>query len=75
LIASTSDIDTIARFIGADALIYQEQQTLANAIGLKDLCLACLDGSYPTEHARRIRNNISQSSGHSDKRDYEREFS
>jgi len=75
LIASTSDTESIARFIGADVLIYQEQKAVPNAIGLKDLCLACLDGNYPTEHARRIRNNLSQSCGESDKRDYERDFS
>ena len=75
LIASTSDVDTIARFIGADALIYQEQHTVPNAIGLKDLCLACLDGNYPTEHARRIRDNLSLSHRQSDERDYERDFS
>ncbi len=74
LIASTSDVESIARFIGADALIYQEQHTVPNAIGLKDLCLACLDGNYPTEHARRIRDNLSQGCSKSDKRDYERDF-
>jgi amidophosphoribosyltransferase len=74
LIASTSDIDAIAEFIGADALIYQEQHTVENAIGLKDLCLACLDGNYPTKHARTIRGNLSQSGASSNQRDYERDF-
>jgi amidophosphoribosyltransferase len=75
LIASTADIESIREFIEADALIYQEQHTVENAIGLKDLCLACLDGNYPTEHARTIRGNLSQTGGSSNQRDYERDFS
>jgi len=75
LIASTTDIDSIADFIGADTLIYQEQNTVKNAIGLKDLCLACLDGNYPTEHAKKIRGNLSNHSATSNQRDYERDFS
>ncbi|TFG99614.1 amidophosphoribosyltransferase [Candidatus Thorarchaeota archaeon] len=75
LIASTKDINSIADFIGADALIYQERHTVENAIGLKDLCLACLDGNYPTEHARNIRGNLSQHGAPSNQRDYERDFS
>ncbi len=76
LIASTSNVEEIASFIEADALIYQETNTLENAIGLKDLCLACLDGSYPTEHARKIRDKV-QSIDTTDiaERDYERELS
>jgi len=75
LIASTTDIDSIAEFIGADALIYQEQDTVENAIGLKDLCLACLNGDYPTEHARKIRGNMSECNSTTNQRDYERDFS
>ncbi|TFG34457.1 amidophosphoribosyltransferase [Candidatus Thorarchaeota archaeon] len=74
LIASTTEISAIARFIEADALIYQERHTLENTIGLKDLCLACLDGNYPTEYAQKIRNNLLQYGSSSDQRDYEREF-
>jgi amidophosphoribosyltransferase len=75
LIASTSDLDQISEFIGADALIYQEIESLENAIGLKDLCLACLNGEYPTEHARRIRDRVAADGGSTKGRDYEREFS
>jgi len=75
LIASTTDIDSIAEFIGTDALIYQEQNTVENAIGLNDLCLACLDGEYPTKHARKIRGNMSECSSTTNQRDYERDFS
>lgn len=75
LIASTSDLQQISAYIGADALIYQETESLENAIGLKDLCLACLNGEYPTEHARRIRDHVATEGGESQGRDYEREFS
>ena len=74
LIAAASNIEDIADFIGADELIYQERDTLENAIGLKDLCLACLDGNYPTEYAKKIRNNLQQHENTSGQRDYEREF-
>lgn len=74
LIASTTEIVVIADFIEADALIYQERHTLENAIGLKDLCLACLDGNYPTEHAQKIRDNLLQHGSSLEQRDYEREF-
>ncbi|MFW9981934.1 MAG: amidophosphoribosyltransferase [Candidatus Thorarchaeota archaeon] len=74
LIASTAKKEEIASFIEADALIYQETNTLENAIGLKDLCLACLDGEYPTEHARTIRERV-QNLDSSDVRDYERDLS
>ena len=75
LIASTTDLNSIADFIGADALIYQEENTVENAIGLKDLCLACLNGEYPTEHARKIRGNLSEHGSTTNQRDYERDFS
>jgi amidophosphoribosyltransferase len=72
LIASTTNVDSIAKFIGADALIYQEEAMMQNAIGLKDLCLACLDGEYPTAHARSIRKIVQKEGSYSDERDYER---
>lgn len=74
LIASTAKIEEITSFIEADALIYQETNTLENAIGLKDLCLACLNGEYPTEHARTIRERV-QKLESSNARDYERDIS
>ncbi len=72
LIASDTDIQGIAEYIQADALIYQDMVGLVNAIGLKDLCLACLDGEYPTEHAKRIRRSIEENGTSADGRDYER---
>ncbi|MDF1540084.1 MAG: amidophosphoribosyltransferase, partial [Candidatus Thorarchaeota archaeon] len=72
LIASDTSIEGIKEYIQADALIYQEMEGLENAIGLKDLCLACLDGKYPTEHARKIRKSLEENSGSCEGRDYER---
>ncbi|MGQ4911045.1 MAG: amidophosphoribosyltransferase [Candidatus Thorarchaeota archaeon] len=74
LIASSSDIDAISEYVGADALIYQEVPNLENAIGLKDLCLACLNGHYPTPHAREIRDRVASHASTGTERDYEREF-
>ncbi len=44
----------IARDLGADSLIYQTIPGLVRSIGLnqKDLCLACLNGKYPTPCGR-----------------------
>ena len=48
LIASKMTIPEICQEIGADALIYNDIQSLKEAIGLNDLCTACLTGRYPT---------------------------
>lgn len=45
LIASRGEIDTI----GADSVTYQTLDGLQKAIGLSDLCMACLNGDYPVE--------------------------
>jgi len=48
--------DKIAKDIGADSLIYQTQEGLIRAIDLpkKDLCMACLNGEYPTCHGCKM---------------------
>ena len=50
LIASSMDINTISRFIGADSLIYNTVYGLKKSIGLSNLCLACYTGIYPFKH-------------------------
>jgi amidophosphoribosyltransferase len=45
LIASRGEIDKI----GADSVTYQTLDGLRRAIGLPDLCMACLNGDYPVE--------------------------
>lgn len=49
LIATGRDENQIAQALNADKVIYLEQEKLKEAIGLKDLCMACLDGKYPTD--------------------------
>ncbi len=46
----------IAKEIGADSVIYQPIKGLVKGIGLKknELCLACLNGEYPTECGRKL---------------------
>lgn len=50
-IASKKSIDAIRKEIGADSLAYTSLEGLIKAIGIpKDkLCLACLNGDYPTK--------------------------
>ncbi len=74
LIASNTDVPGIETFIGADALIYQDMDGLINAIGLRDLCLACLGQEYPTEYARRIHHHFKGRGLKPGTRDYEREL-
>lgn len=49
LIATNRDEKQIAQALNADRVIYLEQEGVREAIGLKDLCMACLDGKYPTD--------------------------
>ncbi|MCS7171805.1 MAG: amidophosphoribosyltransferase [Armatimonadetes bacterium] len=50
LVAARLDVEGIRREIGADSLGYLSQEGLVAAIGLPGhtLCMACLDGRYPT---------------------------
>jgi amidophosphoribosyltransferase len=50
LIASRIEVEQIRRFIEADSLGYLSQEGLVEALGLPSntLCMACLDGRYPT---------------------------
>ena len=45
LIASRGEINKI----GADSVTYQTLDGLRKAVGLEDLCMACLNGDYPVE--------------------------
>ena len=50
LVAATTPVDEICRMIGADSLGYLSQAGLVEALHLPraHLCMACLDGQYPT---------------------------
>ncbi len=50
LVASRVDVESIRRLIDADSLGYLSQEGLVEALALPAarLCMACLDGNYPT---------------------------
>ncbi len=50
LVAARLEVEEIRRAIGADSLGYLSQEGLLRAVGLPAhvLCMACLDGRYPT---------------------------
>ncbi|MCA6213448.1 amidophosphoribosyltransferase [Thermococcus bergensis] len=47
LIAAFGSIEKVRRVIGADSLSYLTVEGLKKAVGIKDLCMACLTGNYP----------------------------
>ncbi|MBP2172980.1 amidophosphoribosyltransferase [Methanococcus voltae] len=57
LIASTRTDEEIADSIHADSVQYLSIEGLLEAIGRKDLCLACLNGEYPTDVSCKLCKN------------------
>ncbi len=55
LIASGNTLKDIEKILDVDGLYYQDIEALKRAIGIDDLCTACLSGSYPTAHAQELR--------------------
>jgi amidophosphoribosyltransferase len=49
LIATNRDEAQVAANLGADKVIYLDQPALKEAIGLESMCMACIDGKYPTD--------------------------
>lgn len=49
LIATNRDEAQVAANLGADKVIYLDQPSLENAVGLESMCMACIDGKYPTD--------------------------
>jgi amidophosphoribosyltransferase len=51
LIAAQKTVEEIRKELGVDSLTYQNHEGLLNALVIqeKDLCLACLNGKYPTK--------------------------
>ncbi|AAL80278.1 amidophosphoribosyltransferase [Pyrococcus furiosus DSM 3638] len=47
LIAAWRTVEDIRREIGADSLAYLSIEGLKRAVGIEDLCMACLTGHYP----------------------------
>jgi len=54
--------DDVAEIIGADSVTYQTIKGLVKSIGLKkdELCLACLNGDYPTHIPEETRNSLTK---------------
>ncbi len=48
LVASNREIPEIANLIEAKEIIYIDEADLKSAIGRSDLCMACINGDYPT---------------------------
>lgn len=49
LIANGKDLDAIAKWVGANKVIYLDEPDLVEAIGTESLCMACVNNSYPTD--------------------------
>jgi len=62
LVGSRHDADGIAKIIGADGVCYQSIEALIAATGqTKDqLCLACINGEYPTPCAQKMADLMKQ---------------
>lgn len=48
LIANGKAVDEIAQYVGANKVIYLDEKDLSEAIGIDGLCMACINGQYPT---------------------------
>jgi amidophosphoribosyltransferase len=49
LAARDRSAEDLAEWLGADDVIYLEEEDLRQALGISKLCMACLNGKYPTE--------------------------
>lgn len=48
LVAHGKTVEQIAETLGVNKVIYLDEQDLREAIGLTQLCMACINGKYPT---------------------------
>lgn len=49
LVASSRSTEEIAKYLGADRLIYLSIEGLKKSIGNENLCMSCIDGNYPVD--------------------------
>ncbi|MDO8647718.1 MAG: amidophosphoribosyltransferase [Candidatus Diapherotrites archaeon] len=70
---SEETVEKIRKELGADSLVYQTFDGLVKAIGMpkEDLCLACLNGKYPTPKGTELSKKAKACFGTSGKRTYE----
>ncbi|MBT3584958.1 MAG: amidophosphoribosyltransferase [Halobacteriovoraceae bacterium] len=48
LIANGKNIDEIANWVGANKVIFLDENETREAIGISELCMACINNKYPT---------------------------
>ena len=60
ILASNYEIDEIARYIGADAVIYQSLEDLEEMYNDLPICHACFSGKYPTGISKELLQEIEQ---------------
>ncbi len=55
--AGKPEVESIRKELGLDSLVYQTQEGLVKALGVPkgELCMACLNGSYPTRAGRELK--------------------
>lgn len=58
LAAASKDAEQMAAWLGVDKVIYLDEEDLRQAIGISKLCMACLNGKYPTEVAEGAQFSI-----------------
>ena len=58
LMANGKTVDEIAKYVGANRVIYLEESDLIESIGSSELCMACVNNKYPTaiEDAHEFKN-------------------
>lgn len=60
IIAAHYDPEEIAKFIGADAVVYQELADLEELYKDRPICHACFSGKYPTGASKELIQEIEQ---------------
>lgn len=60
ILASNYEVDEIARYIGANAVIYQSLEDLEEMYNDLPICHACFSGKYPTGISKELLQEIEQ---------------
>ena len=58
LVASSKNPEEIRQALELDGLTYMSIEGLRKAIGLPNLCMACLDGCYPTSVSKELHEKV-----------------
>ncbi|MCR9206271.1 MAG: amidophosphoribosyltransferase, partial [Halobacteriovoraceae bacterium] len=49
LIANGRNLEEIAKWVGANRVIYLDEEDVNEALEMKELCMACINNNYPTD--------------------------